>query len=135
MNEETPNPQELKRLRDQKEADQLADYLIRHPNLDPLPSSLAEQARTEFDSLIASFESKYPLEELHSITDLTPQEAPNHPLREPARVALIDIVKILNKLKATYGETSPEYQSIKEKYVRLSRAVGMINKNKVDHNR
>ena len=135
MNEKILTPQELKRLQDQKEADQLADYLIRHPNLDPLPPSLAEQARIEFGSLIASFESKYSLEELHSIIDLTPQEAPNHPLREPARVALIDIVKELNKLKATYGETSPEYQSIKENYMRLSRAVGMINKNKVDHNR
>ena len=67
--------------------------------------------------------------------DLTPQEAPNHPLREPARVALIDIVKELNKLKATYGENSPEYKSVKEKYMHLSRAVGMINKNQVDHNR
>ena len=135
MNEKTPNPQELKRLQDQQEAEQLADYLIRHPNLDPLPQGLVEQARTEFDSLIASFESKYSLEELHLITDLTPQEAQNHPLREPARVALIPIVKLLNDLKATYGETSPEYKSIKEKYMRLSRAVGMINKNKVDHNR
>ena len=101
-----PNLQELKRLQDQK-----------------------------FDSLIASFESKYSLAELHSIIDLTPQEAPNHPLREPARVALADIVEELNKLKDTYGETSAEYKSIKEKYMRLSRAVGMINKNKVDHNR
>ncbi len=135
MNEGAPNPQELKRLQEQEEAEQLADYLIRHPNLDPLPKNLAERARTEFDSLVALFESKYSLTELHSIIELTPQEAPKHPLREPARVALIDIVKILNKLKATYGETSPEYQSIKEKYMRFSRAVGMINKNKVDHNR
>ena len=131
MNEKTPNPQELKRLQDQQEAEQLADYLIRHPNLDPLPQGLVEQARTEFDSLIASFESKYSLEELHLITDLTPQEAQNHPLREPARVALIPIVKLLNDLKATYGETSPEYKSIKEKYMRLSRAVGMIIKIKL----
>ena len=135
MNEKMPNPQELKRLREKEEAEQLAEYLTRHPNLEPLPSNLAEQARTEFDSLVASFESKYSLEELHSIVDLTPQEALNHPLREPARVALIPIVKLLNELKATYGETSAEYKSIKEKYMRLSRAVGMINKNKVDHNR
>lgn len=135
MNEITPNPQELKRLQDQKEAERLTEYLIRHPNLEPLPPNLAEQARTEFDSLVTSFESKYSLTELHSIIDLTPQEALNHPLWEPARVALIDIVKILNKLKATYGETSQEYKSIKEKYMRLSRAVGVMNKNKVDHTR
>ena len=128
MNEKTPNPQELKKLQDQREADQLAEYLTRYPNLEPLPSNLAEQARMEFDSLVASFELKYSLEELHSIIDLTPQEAPNHPLREPARVALIPIVKLLNDLKATYGETSSEYKAIKEKYMRLSRAVGMINK-------
>ncbi len=135
MSERTPNPQEPKRSRDQEEADQLADYLIRHPNLEPLPPDIVEQARTEFDSLVSKFESTHSLAELHLIVDLTPQEAPNHPLREPARVALIPIVKLLNELKATYGETSPEYQSIKEKYMRLSRAVGMINKDKVDHNR
>ena len=67
MNEKIPNPQELKRLQDQKEADQLAEYLTRHPNLEPLAPNLAEQSRTEFDSLVASFESKYPLAELHSI--------------------------------------------------------------------
>ena len=135
MNEKIPTPQELKEKQDRKDADRLADYLIRHPNLEPLSPSLVEQTRTEFDSLVASFEAKYSLEQLHSIIDLTPQEAPNHPLREPARVALIPIVKLLNDLKAIYGETSSEYQSLKEKHLRFSRAVGMINKNKVDHNR
>jgi|SRR3989338_2934834 len=135
MDEKIPNPQELKQLRDQEDAERLKDYLTRHPDLEPFNPNLVEQTRIKFDSLIALFESKFSLEELHSITDLTPQEAPNHPLREPARVALIDIVKALNKLKVIYGESSLTYQPLKEKYMRLSRAVGMINKNKVDHTR
>lgn len=135
MEEKILSPLEQKRLQDQSETNQLADYLLRYPNPEPLPPHLIEQAKVEFDSLVASFESKYSLVELNSIIDLTPQEATNHPLREPARVALIEIVKILNRLKVTYGETSLEYQSIKANYMRLSRAVGIINKNKVDHDR
>jgi uncharacterized protein involved in exopolysaccharide biosynthesis len=155
MNEGAPklDPEELKQLqkeadkvaallkrqdleeqtRLQEEADLLADYLIRHPNLKPLSPEIAEQVQEEFDSLISLFESKHSLEELHSIIDLTTKEAPNHPIREPARVDLIEIEARLSKLKPTYGEGSPEYKSIKEQYKRLSRAVGIINNNKVDH--
>ena len=133
MNEGAPKPDAEELKQQQELADLLADYLIRHPNLEPLSPELAEKVREEFDSLISLFESKHSIEELHSITDLTPKEALNHPIREPARVDLIEIEARLSKLKPTYGEGSKEYQFIKEQYKRLSRAVGIINNNKVDH--
>lgn len=135
MNEGAPKPDAEELKQQQELADLLADYLIRHPNLEPLSPELAEKVREEFDSLISLFESKHSIEELHSITDLTPKEALNHPIREPARVDLIEIEARLSKLKPTYGEGSKEYQFIKEQYKRLSRAVGTINNNKVDHTR
>ena len=45
--------------------------------------------------MIASFESTYPLSELLLIIDLTPNEAPKHPIREPAKNALIPIVALM----------------------------------------
>lgn len=135
MNENIPNLQELQKLREQEEAELLAGYLIYHPDPKPLPRDLVEKTRAEFNSLVAEFELRFSLEGLHSIIDLTPEEAKNHPLWGPANTALAKIVEILNKLKATYGETSLEYQSVKEKYMRLSRAVGILHNNTVDHTR
>ena len=88
---------------------------------------------------IHSFEAKYNLGELHSIIDLNPKDAPNHPLREPARKALIPIVAQLNILAIhrDRGNISVlQYKDfIYQEYMRLSRAVGMINNGKIDHNR
>lgn len=88
---------------------------------------------------IHAFEAKHNLGELHSITDLNPEDAPNHPIREPARRDLIPIVAQLNILAIhrDRGNISVlQYKDfIYQEYMRLSRAVGMINNRKVDHNR
>ena len=88
---------------------------------------------------IDEFESKHNLGELHSIIGLHPEDAPNHPIREPARKALIPIVAQLNILGIHRDKnliSRLQYEdSIKTQYMRLSRAVGMINNNKVDHTR
>jgi hypothetical protein len=88
---------------------------------------------------VEEFESKYNLGELHDIIDLNPEDAPNHPVRESARKALIPIVAQLNILgihRVKNRISKLEYdESIKEAYMRLSRAVGIINNRKVDHNR
>ncbi len=89
----------------------------------------------EFDDMLAAFESFHSIAELHSIIDLTPREAPNHPIREPARLALIPIVSKLNALKQKADTSPEEREELKAKYMRLSRAVGMINNDKVDHSR
>lgn len=89
----------------------------------------------KFEEMVVSFEAEHSLEELHAIIDLTPEEAPKHPLREPARVALIPIVTQLNKLKQETDIAPEKYEEMRAKYKRLSQAIGMINKGKVDHTR
>src|SRR3989344_5289654 len=125
MNEKILTPQELKSKQEQEDAKLLADYLARHP----------EPEIAQFENIIALFESTHSLEDLHLIIDLTPQEAPKNAIREPARVALIPIIALLNTLKKKTNISTEKYEELKEKCRRLSRAVGMINNNKVDHNR
>lgn len=74
------------------------------------------------------------LAELHLIIDLKPEDAPKYPLRESAKTALIPIVEKLNILKKETNITPEKHEELKAKYMKLSRAVGIINNNKVDHN-
>jgi hypothetical protein len=126
-----------KEQQDIEGSEQLADYLLKHPEPIISKEDLREAGPeiVEFEHMITSFETMHSLEELHSVIDLTPVEAQKHPTREPARVALVPIVAKLNTLKNETDITSEKYEELKAKYKRLSRAVGMINNNKVDHNR
>lgn len=137
MNEKILTPQELKQQQEREDAERLADYLARHPDPVISPENLREAGPeiAEFENMTASFELTHSLAELHSIVDLTALEASKHTIREPARVALIPIVAMLNTLKKETNISPTKYEEIKAKYKRLSRAVGMINKNKVDHDR
>ena len=137
MNEKiniNPNPKEQQ---EREDAEQLADYLTRHPEPVISKEGLREAGPeiVEFEAMITLFESMHHLEELNSIIDLTPAEAPKHPTREPARIALIPIVAKLNTLKKETDITPEKLEEVKAKYMRISRAVGIINNNKVDHNR
>ncbi|MFA5936573.1 MAG: hypothetical protein WC822_01705 [Candidatus Paceibacterota bacterium] len=137
MNEKinmSPNPKEQQ---EREDAELLSDYLARHPEPVISKENLREAGPeiVEFEAMIALFESMHSLEELRSIIDLTPTEAPKHPTREPARVALIPIVAKLNALKKETNITTEKHDELKARYMHLSRAVGMINNNKVDHNR
>lgn len=78
------------------------------------------------------FETVHTLEDLHKIVDLTPDEAPSHPRRERARLDLIPIVEVLNALKET-NISEERYDELEARYKVLSKAVGMINNNKVRH--
>lgn len=78
------------------------------------------------------FETVHDLEELHTIEDLTPMDAPGHPRRERARLDLIPIVKLLKVLKDT-NISKEKIDELQSRYVPLSKAVGMINNNKVRH--
>jgi hypothetical protein len=129
-----PTPKEQQ---EREDAELLADYLSRHPESVTSKENLREAGPeiVEFEAMITLFESMHSLEELHSIINLTPVEAPKHPTREPARVALIPIVAKLNALKKETDIPTEKHDELKARYMRLSRAVGMINNNKVDHNR
>ena len=89
----------------------------------------------ELEEMFVSFESAHSLAELILIVDLTPEEAPNNSIRESARKDMVPIVSKLNKLKNETNIVPEKYEELRAKYMRLSRAVGIINNNKVDHNR
>lgn len=89
----------------------------------------------KFKELVALFETEHSLAELHLIINLSPEEAPNHPIREPARKAIGPIVSQLKKLKEETNISPEQYEDLRAEYKRLSRAVGIINKGVVDHTR
>ena len=127
-------PQQLER---QEAEERLQQYMKDHPEHGVSqrgPSEGGPQV-AEFEKLVASFESTYSLAELHAIVDLRMEDAPRHPLREPAKEALAPIVGLLNYLKEETSISPAKYRELKEKYVRLTRAVGIIKNNVVVHNK
>jgi len=121
----------------QEDNDRYEQWMKDHPETVIAPENLRECGPEieEFEKMLKAFESEHSLEELSLIIDLTPEEAPNHPVREPAKKALVPIVAKLNILKNETNITAEKHDELKAKYKRLSRAVGMINNNKVDHDR
>ena len=115
--------------------EQAAQWLKDHPELVAVPEVLKESGPEieKFKVDVAWFEVEHPLEELNLIVDLTVEQAPHHPIREPARLALIPIVARLTAMKRETNITEEKYEEMKALYKRLSRAVGMIRNNKVDH--
>jgi hypothetical protein len=85
----------------------------------------------EVEGMFRDFEARYSLEQLHAITDLAAEEAPNHPLRGPAQEALDPIVAKLTDLKDRIP--AEQYAEVYNKYQRLSKAVGLMSNNKVRH--
>lgn len=134
MNEQMPD---LTGPEDKSEGQQIeegkdmsADFVERHPELVETPKEEVSSSPeiVELEGMISDFESKHSVEELFAISDLAPEDAPNHPTREPAR---LDLVKITEKLK--YMAT--ENKELKVRVKSLSQAVGIINRGKVDHTR
>lgn len=89
----------------------------------------------ELETLLTVFEQKHNLQALHEIHELQANDAPNHPIREPARLDLYPIVKLLNILKEETDISSELWQELRLRHKKLDRAVGAINKGIVDHNR
>ncbi|OGZ07751.1 MAG: hypothetical protein A3D65_01455 [Candidatus Lloydbacteria bacterium RIFCSPHIGHO2_02_FULL_50_13] len=115
----------------------------------------------QFEKLLASFESTYSLAELHAIIDPIPellalflgdrdmspeqkasevnklasQDAKKYRIRAAAKEALIPIVELRNLFRDDPRISSEQFARLEEKYMRCSRAVGVISNNKVDHQR
>jgi len=128
------SPEELKR---QEQEDQYQAWLKDHPEQLVSPDARADSEPhiAEFNALVDAFEAKHPLEALHAIVDLTPADAPNHPVREPARKDLGPIVTKLNFLEKKTNIPPARYEELKARYKAVSQAVGMINGDKIDHTR
>lgn len=87
----------------------------------------------EVEALIAKFESEISVEELTMLN--TAKEALASPLREKAKEEIKPILKIIQTLKKETNIGPDKLEELEVKYRRLSRAIGMINSGKVDHNR
>ncbi len=91
----------------------------------------------EFETMITDFEKNHSLEALLAITELTVKDAPNHPVREPAKIALASIIAKFEVLKKETTISDEQLELLEAKRKKLSMAVGLINikENKVYHNR
>ncbi len=139
--EKPPNNKEKPKSQEDEDLERLKAFMEMHPENFPNPDSSKELNEcgpliTELENLFTEFKEKYSLEELNAITHLKFEDAKDHPLREPARLALAPIFK---KFKEIKNETniSPqklaELESVREE---LSRAVGIITSaGVVDHTR
>lgn len=112
-------------------------YIADHPEIEMPPESREDHTEraAALGEEMTNFEGQFDLEALNAITDLTPEEAPSHPVREPARQALESIVRNLNYLQEKTDIPPEVYDELDKQYKHLSQAVGIINNNKVDHTR
>lgn len=117
--------------------ERLEQFIGDHPDMfTPLENLReCEPEIAEFEKMLEAFEAEHSLTDLNAIIDLTPAEAPMNPVREPARLALAPIVAKMKVLKKETNITPEKYDELEARYKIISRAVGMINNNKVDHNR
>ncbi len=135
-----------------------------NPETPPIVQNQGEKIK-ELEDLIAQFEDRHPLEELTNITILSPElahlmlksrdmlaegrvddvenlvsaldpeEARKYRLREAARSDIDTITHILGKLEKIQGFPSEEAKRLGAERRRLSRAVGMMNRNMIYHDR
>ena len=133
---EHPKPSEQE-IKEAEEARWLAEMLAMCEAENPAPTELRDCAPeiAELEGLLETFENNHSLAELQLITDLTPEEASNHPIRKPANNDLTPIANLLDNLKNKTNIPPEKYEELQIKYKRLSRAVGILNNNKVDHDR
>ncbi|MFA6601627.1 MAG: hypothetical protein WCT02_02080 [Candidatus Paceibacterota bacterium] len=112
-------------------------YLAENPITEIRPEDRKDCAEkvAALEGLIGRFEGEFDLKKLLAIDKLTPEEAPRHPLREPARKALNPIFEHLKFLENETNISRDQLESLKSHCHRLSQAVGIINNNRVDHKR
>ena len=110
-------------------------WMENHPEIEIAPENRREcdPEITELEDMMTLFESNHSLTELYSIVDLVREEAPHHPVREPARVALNPILAKLHVIRDETNISLEKYDELRARWKKISDAVGMINNNKVDH--
>lgn len=87
----------------------------------------------DFEASLVAFESRHDLEALLAIQ--TEEEAVESEARKAAQKDLPSIMSQLDRLKAETNITNDRYVELDDRYRRLYRAVGVINRGRVDHTR
>lgn len=115
----------------------LAEALVSDHKDRSLPASERRDCEHEVAELLAmfkQFEAEHPLAELHAITGFTTNdEARSHPVREPARLALIPIVEKLNSIEKETNISFDRFTELEVQYIKLWKAVGIMHKGKFSH--
>lgn len=93
----------------------------------------AKEGIAKFEVAVVLFEAEYPLADLHAITEISREEVSNHPLRQPAKIALDELSLVLRKIEEETDITSDEDLRLNHLYKTLSRAVGNFNNGKIRH--
>jgi len=136
MNEQSPELNKNTHI-STEEMEEYTNWLASHPEEEVVQLSQMECGLKiiGLGVLFVNFEARHNLKDLHAIINLTPEDAPKHPIREPARVDLIPIVSQLNFLKKQTNVLKEKLEELEIQYKKLSNAVGMIHKNILDHTR
>ena len=87
----------------------------------------------EFETMLTPLLKEKLLVALNTLE--TEEEALNSEERESANKALTPVVTMLKFLKERTNITEEKYNKLQTKYKSISRAVGIINSGKIDHNR
>lgn len=119
-----------------QEQRELADYFLPQFAEDVIQEEErrdCNQEISELETMFTDFETKHPIDELYAIINLTAEDAPNNSTREAAKIDLEPIVAKLNILKKETNIASERYDKLEEQYAYLSKAVGIINGDKVRH--
>ncbi len=130
-----PTEKDIQQAQEAAEARRIEELLALCESEQIPPSELRDgsQEILELEALFGSYEAKHPIAELFSIIDLTPKEADLHTTRQSAKADLKPIEALLKKIKTETTTSEEKLQELQARYRHLSRAVGMINNNKVDH--
>lgn len=137
MTEQPPKIITPEQQLEKEDDDLLALWLRDHPEAVIAPEDRRESGpeEVEFEQMVDSFTAEHSLAELHAIHDLTPEDAPQHPVREPARVALNPIYAKLVIIEKETNVSPARLAELKARFKVVSQAVGIINNNQVWHNR
>ena len=131
MQEEMPKgltPEQLKIIQDKEDDAWLAQYM--EENADKFKVIAPENRResepeiAEFEGMINAFEAEYSLEVLNAIT--TSEEAFDHPVREPAILALNPIDAKFNSLRDETNISPEKLEELEVRRKKLTNAVGAI---------
>lgn len=130
-----PNSEQLKAIQEKKEEDAwLAQYMEENP--DKFIEITVEDRRecgpeiAELEMMFDEFEASYSLEVLNAIT--TSEEAFNHPIREPANLALNPITAKFNSIKDETNISPEKLKELKIRRKKIVNAVGFLNGGEFD---
>ena len=117
------------------EGEKMAEDKDLFPDLN-LPDNERRDSKAEiieFRSMLAKFEFDHPLELLMGITDLKAEDAPSHPIREPARKDYVILKEKLTNLSRETNISGEDESKFDAHLKRVWRSIGTFRWGKIVH--